>query len=496
MRRSMTRRMPASVLAFGLTGLVGAASAPAQEFGFRSLGAAERAAERIMEASGLTADFEIVVDPGSDNAAAGISSPCGHLRSCRVILYDPDFLRDIERRTDEWGPISIMAHEVAHHLQGHTVFGEGSIPPNELDADFYSGFVLQKLGASLESAQAAMRLIASPRGSSSHPPRRERLEYIARGWRKAAADGGAGGGSARRALEEMREELRRMEERLQVSERQAREAQARVNQAEEERAAAEARRDEAEEALRDVRARGEATEAELRQAEDRLEEANDQARRAEDQLGEAQAALDVAEKGLEQARAENERIGERAETAVETADRAFMTAVLLVPLVLFALLLGFRKPRQRAKRAVDAFSYRFSGFISRDHWGNIIPEPSPPPEPPPSVPSPSFDNGRQQVPVPPRPTPSFDGSGLERCAEPGGFVLGRDGALVDAVVDHRSVSRRHVRLTRLDGRLRVEDLNSTNGTRVNGRRLEPFAPCVLAPGDAVALGDVHLALAV
>ena len=504
MRRSMTRRMPASVLAFGLTGLVGAGSAAAQGFGFRSLDAAERAAGRIMDASGMRrTDFEIVVDPGSNNAAAGIASPCGNLRGCRVIVYDPEFLLDIERRTDEWGPISIMAHEVAHHLHGHTVFGEGSIPPNELDADFYSGFILQKMGASLESAQAAMRLIASPRGSSSHPPRRERLEYIARGWRKAAADGGAGGaggGSARRALEEMREELRRMEERLQVSERQAREAQARVNQAEARRDEAEARRDEAEEALRDVRARGEATEAELRRAEDRLDEASDQARRAEDRLGEAQAALDVAEQGLEQARAENERIGERAETAVETADRAFMTAVLLVPLVLFALLLGFRKPRQELKRAVDAVSYRLSDLskhVHRDHQGNIInPKPPPSPEPPPPGPSPSFDNGRQQLPVPPRPTPSFDGSGLERCAEPGGFVLGRDGALVDAVVDHRSVSRRHVRLTRRDGRLRVEDLNSTNGTRVNGRRLEPFAPCVLATGDAVVLGDVPLALAV
>ena len=497
MRRSMTRRVSASVLAFGLTGLA-AGGASAQEFGFRSLGAAERAADRIMEEAGLRADFEIVVEPGSDNAAAGIAYPCGRLPGCRVIVYDPEFLRDIERQTDEWGPISIMAHEVAHHLQGHTVFGEGSIPPNELDADFFSGFILQKMGASLESAQAAMRLIASPRGSSSHPPRRERLEYIARGWRKAAADGGAGGGSARRALEEMREELRRMEERLRVSEREAHEAQAQVNQAEEERAAAEARRDEAEEALREVQARGEATEAELRQAEGRLEEANDQARRAEDRLGEAQAALDAAEQGLEQARAENERIGERAETAVETADRAFMTAVLLVPLVLFALLLGFRKPRGEVKRvvgavshhAVDAVSHSFSKLIRRDRRGNIInPKSSPSPEPPPPVPDPSPEPRF----VPPQPTPSFDGSGLERCAEPGGFVLGRDGALVDAVVDHRSVSRRHVRLTRLDGRFRVEDLNSTNGTRVNGRRLEPFAPCVLAPGDAVVLGDVHLA---
>ena len=184
MRRSMTRRVSASVLAFGLTGLA-AGGASAQEFGFQSLGAAERAVGRIMEASGLTADFEIVVEPGSDNAAAGIASPRGNLRDVRVIVYDPEFLLDIERRTDEWGPISIVAHEVAHHLLGHTVFGEGSNPSDDIDADFLSGFILQKMGASLESAQAAMRLLASERGSRSHPSRRERLQAIAMGWRRA-----------------------------------------------------------------------------------------------------------------------------------------------------------------------------------------------------------------------------------------------------------------------------------------------------------------------
>ena len=165
------------------------------------------------------------------------------------------------------------------------------------------------------------------------------------------------------------------------------------------------------------------------------------------------------------------------------------------PRVLAALALSLRKPRQKVAQAVDRASRLIRGR-RRNPDGSIDPPPSPDHSPRPSpvpqhpVPAPP------PTPSPPWFAPAFDGSGLERCAEPGGFVLGRDGTLVDAVVDHRSVSRRHVRLTRLDGRLRVEDLNSTNGTRVNGRRLEPFAPCVLATGDAVVLGDVHLALAV
>ena len=497
----MARRMLVGGLAFGLASLGGAKPTLAQEFGFRSLGAAEDAAARIMEASGLRADFEIVVAPGEDNAYATLASPCGRLAGCRVIIYDPEFLRDIERRTDEWGPISIMAHEVAHHLQGHSVHGGGSNPPDEIDADFFSGFILQRLGASLESAQAAMRLRASPRGSSSHPPRRERLQAIAMGWRDAAARGGAGGAgealeSARAELEEMRAELRRLEGRFQESEARASEAEARAREVQ-------AERDAAEEALRDVQARGGAADAEIREAEERLGDANARVREAESEIAEAQAARAAAEAAL-MAAEERARFGEE---AAVTADRAFLLAVLLVPLVLAALVLALRKPRREIGRVMDRASQVFRGLRRRPD-GSIDPGPFLPAGRRPASGS-VFTALRDPISVPPEPSaatqsfrgarpswsaPTFDGSGLERCGEPGGFVLGRDGTLVDAVLDHRSVSHRHARLTRLDGQLCVEDLNTTNGTRVNGLRLEPFTPCTLAPGDAIVLGDVDLRL--
>ena len=466
------------------------------------LGAAERAAERIMDASGLrAADFEIVVEPGSDNAAAGIAYPCGRLSGCRVIVYDPEFLLDIERRTDEWGPISIMAHEVAHHLQGHSVHGGGSNPPDELDADFFSGFILQRMGASLESAQAAIRSRASPTGSHTHPPRRERLQAIAMGWRKAVASGDAGGAgealeSARAELEEMRAELSRLEGRFQESEARANEAEARAREAQ-------AERDAAEEALRDVQARGGAGEAEIRAAEERLGEANARVRAAESEIAEAQAARAAAEEALVAAE-ERARFGEE---AAVTADRAFLLAVLLVPLVLAALVLALRKPRRELGRVMGRASQVFRG-VRRRPDGSIDPGPFLPAGRRPAFGS-VFTALREPVPVPPEPSgsavpsmapapswsaPAFDGSGLERCGEPGGVVLGRAGLPVDAVLDHRSVSHRHARLTRLDGQLRVEDLNTTNGTSVNGHWLEPFAPCALAPGDAIVLGDVDLRL--
>lgn len=493
MRRCGTRRVLAGVLAFGLATLGGAGSAAAQALGFRSLGAAEAAAERIMEASGLRADFTIVVDPGSNNASAGIRRCRTAGGACRVIDYDPELLLRIERQTDEWGPISIMAHEVAHHLQGHTVFGAGSIPPNEIDADFFSGFILQRLGASLESAQAAMRLIGSPRGSSSHPPRRARLLAIERGWREAAARGGAGGAGAaledaRAELEEMRTELRRVEGQLQESEDRKNEAEARMSEAEARARAAQADRDAAAAALREMRARGEAAEAEVREAEARVQEAQDQVREAEGEIAAAAAERDQAQVALAAAEAENERFGAQAAEAAETADRAFLLVSVLVPVVLATLVLALRKPRREVVRAMGRASQVVHGLVWRRPDGSIDLPPAPVPPAPVPAPAPW---GAATV-FPPLPAAPFDGSGLERCAAPGGFVLGRDGALVDATLDHRSVSRRHARLTRRDGRLRVEDLNSTNGTRVNGRRLEPFAPRVLAPGDAVALGEVDL----
>ena len=73
---------------------------------------------------------------------------------------------------------------------------------------------------------------------------------------------------------------------------------------------------------------------------------------------------------------------------------------------------------------------------------------------------------------------------------PGGVrTIGR-AAGSDFIVDAALVSRVHCRLTALvDGRLELRDLDSTNGTFVNGERVET---AVLAPGDRVQVGRVEL----
>ncbi len=75
-------------------------------------------------------------------------------------------------------------------------------------------------------------------------------------------------------------------------------------------------------------------------------------------------------------------------------------------------------------------------------------------------------------------------------AGPGAVVtLGRE-AGCDIVVDDAAVSRLHARLTgEIEGAGQIEDLGSTNGTFVNGARLEPNRPALIQPGDSIQIGQ-------
>jgi DNA-binding winged helix-turn-helix (wHTH) protein len=68
----------------------------------------------------------------------------------------------------------------------------------------------------------------------------------------------------------------------------------------------------------------------------------------------------------------------------------------------------------------------------------------------------------------------------------GEHIAGRD-AECSLVVDGTTVSRQHARLTVTRGAVMIEDLASTNGTHVNGKRIS--APTRLTPGDEFALGS-------
>lgn len=140
---------------------------------------AEKVVQDIMSVIGLKANFELR-GANVPTAAAVIK------KGKRYILYNPQFMNSIVASTgNKWAAVSILAHEIGHHLNGHTLDSETSKPATELDADEFSGFVLQKMGATLADAQATMTAIASIKGSHTHPPKSQRLTAIASGWNKA-----------------------------------------------------------------------------------------------------------------------------------------------------------------------------------------------------------------------------------------------------------------------------------------------------------------------
>jgi hypothetical protein len=64
--------------------------------------------------------------------------------------------------------------------------------------------------------------------------------------------------------------------------------------------------------------------------------------------------------------------------------------------------------------------------------------------------------------------------------------IGRDIAN-DFVINDAEVSRRHARLTLEGDRYKIEDLNSTNGTYIDGQRL--IGPHLMAIGESIMFGD-------
>lgn len=73
--------------------------------------------------------------------------------------------------------------------------------------------------------------------------------------------------------------------------------------------------------------------------------------------------------------------------------------------------------------------------------------------------------------------------------ESGDNFLGRDPA-AQIRVDHPSVSRRHAKIVLRAGHATLEDLDSRNGTFVNGRRLD--TPTELEHGAVIGLGPITL----
>ena len=74
-----------------------------------------------------------------------------------------------------------------------------------------------------------------------------------------------------------------------------------------------------------------------------------------------------------------------------------------------------------------------------------------------------------------------------------GAVIGRSPRNATFLIDDETLSREHARVSyEPEAGLQIQDLDSTNGTRLNGRQLQPRTPTRMATEDAVELGGVKL----
>lgn len=145
-------------------------------YGFESDHEAQAAVKAIMRHTGLPANFTILAG-NVPNAAAVV------YENTRYIVYNQMFMLAVRDVTHtNWSLVSILVHEIGHHLSGHTLDQSGSRPDRELEADRFSGFVLFRMGATLDQARIAMETVASETGSATHPPKSARLAAITNGW--------------------------------------------------------------------------------------------------------------------------------------------------------------------------------------------------------------------------------------------------------------------------------------------------------------------------
>jgi pSer/pThr/pTyr-binding forkhead associated (FHA) protein len=80
-----------------------------------------------------------------------------------------------------------------------------------------------------------------------------------------------------------------------------------------------------------------------------------------------------------------------------------------------------------------------------------------------------------------------DENGREHQLRPGPNVVGRQG---DVALEDTRVSRRHAQVTLEGGTAAIEDLGSTNGTRVGGQPI--VGKTALAPGDKLSFGGYEM----
>ena len=161
---------------------------------FASEKEANDALDKILDVIGASKNFTLIPCDDISNAVAVT------VKGDRFILYDGAFMRKIDLATNNWSYLFILAHEVGHHINGHTrdfllaeVLDDQSLADRrkeELEADEFASFIVSKLGAPYAQIEETIALVASDGSDlySTHPNYDKRIAAVKRGFERADSD--------------------------------------------------------------------------------------------------------------------------------------------------------------------------------------------------------------------------------------------------------------------------------------------------------------------
>jgi hypothetical protein len=132
--------------------------------------------EMICKAIEATPNF-IVKRASISNAM----STCDALNN-RYIYYSLDFFQNNQNK---WGLIAVLAHEIGHHINNHTLSKGGHRREDELAADAFAGSILCKLHGNLKDAKILLDQYCSTQETDLYPSKLARLAALSEGYDRA-----------------------------------------------------------------------------------------------------------------------------------------------------------------------------------------------------------------------------------------------------------------------------------------------------------------------
>lgn len=136
---------------------------------------------RMLDAINTNTYIKIIIQTQKENCFAFTQD------GNKIICANPEFLSETNEKVGtNWAAVSILAHEIGHLISNFSK--EKSILEAELDADYWSGFILNKLECPLKESTKCIMEVGTIEDTKSHPNKFKRKNVIIEGW-KDAKDG-------------------------------------------------------------------------------------------------------------------------------------------------------------------------------------------------------------------------------------------------------------------------------------------------------------------